>query len=163
MSDSQSESKSPEQLLELFLYAPVGLALEAVDNLPKYVERGKSQVTIGRFLARTAAKKGSQTVESLAERILRDAGQALGDLIGIELIADPAEVDVNGAVLTEPPSSPTDDLGIVDYEGQPAAKIVKLLPDLTRAQLDAVEQVETAARGRVTILRKIAQLRDSEG
>ena len=51
---AKNEPNPADQLLDLFIYAPVGIALEAVDNLPKYIERVKSQITIGRFLARSS-------------------------------------------------------------------------------------------------------------
>ena len=56
---ASQKKDSSDQLLDLLVYAPVGLALEALDNFPRLVERGKSQVTLGRFVARTAAKKGT--------------------------------------------------------------------------------------------------------
>ena len=50
-------NQTSEQLVELLIYAPVGIALEAVDNFPKFVERGKSQVTLARFFAKTVARQ----------------------------------------------------------------------------------------------------------
>ena len=97
MAQKKDSDPSPEQqLLELLVYAPVGLALEAVDNFPKYVERGKSQVTIGRFLARTVARKGTSTVESVAEKFVNDASQIVVDLFGIDLSADDDGEPVRG-------------------------------------------------------------------
>lgn len=159
----KKETDSAEQLLEFFLYAPVGLALEAVDNLPKYVERGKSQVTIGRFLAKTAAKKGSSTLETAGEKVINDLGQVFVDFFGIDLTPDdPIDAD---AVVVEPtdPVEPVDShLAIVEYDSQAAAQIVKLLVQLTPEELDDVEAYEMANRNRVTILRKITQLRKAD-
>ncbi len=161
MSGTRTESKPSEQLLDLFVYAPVGIALEAVDNLPKYVERGKSQVTIGRFLARTVARRGTKTVESFAERLAHEAGQVVVDWFGIDLSPEPIEVDAEVAAPTEPEPGADADLPIAEYDSQAAAQIVKLLPQLDDDELSAVERYEAAGRGRVTILRKIALLRDA--
>lgn len=156
------EPSAEQQLLELLVYAPVGLALEAVDNLPKYVERGKSQVTIGRFLARTVAKKGSSTLESAAEKFLNDASQVVVDVFGIDLNPDD-ETDEPTVRPVDEIEVPADaDLPIAEYDSQAAAQIVKLLAQLTADERDQIEAYEAAGRNRVTILRKIAQLRDRD-
>ena len=157
---TSKDTDPAEQLLEFFLYAPVGLALEAVDNLPKYVERGKSQVTIGRFLAKTAAKRGSATIENAGERVINDLGQVFVDFFGIDLSADDED---DGPVVepTEPTDAAGADLPIDEYDSQAAAQIVKLLVQLTPQEWDQIEEYELAGRNRVTILRKISQLRSA--
>lgn len=153
------KKESSDQLLDLLVYAPVGLALEALDNFPRLVERGKSQVTLGRFVARTAAKKGSSTLEGLADRVSNEAGQVIVDLFGIDLTPDPAPeepVEATARVVV------ADDFPIAEYDSQAAAQIVKLLPQLSDDELGTIEAHEAANRNRVTILRKIAQLRDAE-
>lgn len=160
MAKQDDVANPTDQLLDLLVYAPVGLALEAVDNLPKYVERGKSQVTIGRFLARTVAKKGSSTIESLGERFVNEASQVVVDLFGIDLTPD-ADTDAPVVHPTEPAQSADSDLPIGEYDSQAAAQIVKLLSQLTSEERDQIEAHEVANRNRVTILRKITQLREA--
>ena len=153
------KSDSSEQLLDYLVYAPVGLALEAIDNLPKYVQRGKSQVTLGRFFARTAAKKGSATIETVAERLVNEAGQVVVDLFNIDLRPDP-DADSTEAAVVRPVAVVTNDadLPISEYDSQAAAQIIKLLAQLTPTELEEIAAYERAGRGRVTILRKVAQL-----
>lgn len=157
MADTSDKSTSSnETLMDFLVYAPVGLALEALDHFPKYVERGRSQVTLGRFVAKSAAKRGGVTVENIAERVLNDAGQVIVDLFGIDLTPDEEQ---------PPPPKPTkaqsagDDLPIPEYDSQAAAQIVKMLAQLTPEEREQVATYEAAGRGRVTILRKIEQLR----
>ncbi len=162
MAKKDQEPSAEQQLLDLLVYAPVGIALEAVDNLPKYVERGRSQITIGRFIARTVAKKGSSTLEGVADRLVNDASQVIVNIFGIDLTANEADEDepiVKPTVQTEAGDA---GLPIAEYDSQAAAQIVKLLAQLTPDERDEIEAYETAGRGRVTILRKIAQLRDAE-
>ena len=141
------------------MYAPVGLALEAIDNLPKYVQRGKSQVTLGRFFARTAAKKGSATFETVAERLVNEAGQVVVDLFNIDLRPDAVKDSTEPAVVQPDAVFTNDaDLPISEYDSQAAAQIIKLLTQLTPTELEEIAAYERAARGRVTILRKVAQL-----
>ncbi len=162
MASKKNDTDPAEQLLEFLLYAPVGLALEAVDNLPKYVERGKSQVTIGRFLAKTAAKKGSSTIESASEKVINDLGKVFVDFFGIDLTPDSDDEAALGDAVVEGAAriDPADEhLPIDEYDSQAAAQIVKLLVQLTPDELEAIEAYELENRNRVTILRKIAQLR----
>ncbi len=157
---ASKEKDQAEQLLDFLLYAPVGLALEAVDNLPKYVERGKSQVTIGRFLAKTVAKRGTATIETAGEKVINDLGQVFVDFFGIDLTADD-DAKIVDAEVVEAVETGDDHLAIDEYDSQAAAQIVKLLSQLAPDELDAVEAYELENRNRVTILRKVTQLRDA--
>jgi len=155
---ADKDSTSNEALVDLLVYAPVGIALEALDNLPKYVERGKSQVTLGRFVAKTVAKRGSTMAEGVGERVLNEVGQVIVDIFGIDLSPDEQP----------PPSKPAakatvealaDDLPIAEYDSQAAAQVVKMLAQLSAEEREEIASYEAAGRGRVTILRKIEQLR----
>ena len=128
-----------EQLMEAFVYAPVGLVLDARQNWGTYVERGKSQVTIGRFLARAAAQRGSATAESMVERLANDVAQVVVDLFGIDLSPDAA-----------PSGFP-----IADYEERTAADIVAQLGELSVRDLERVRARERDGKARVTVLRRI--------
>ena len=133
------------QLLDFFLYAPVGLALEAVDNLPKYVERGKSQVTIGRFLAKTAAKRGSATFENAGEKVMNDLGKVFVDFFDIDLMPDDDDDDEPIVKPTEPAPA-SNDLPIDEYDSQAAVQIVKLLAQLSPEEFDQIEAYEMENR-----------------
>lgn len=161
MAETNDEKDPGEQLMELFVYAPVGLALEAVDNLPRLIERGKSQVTLGRFVAKTVTKKGSSTIESFGERLANEAGQIIVDLFGIDLSADPPPPTAASNEVVDDAVSPDGDLAIAEYDSQAAAQIVKLLVQLTPEEREAIGEYEASGRKRVTILRKIEQLRES--
>src|SRR5437764_6270787 len=73
-----SEPKSPvEQALELLLYAPVGLALTAAEELPKLVEKGRQRVTgqitmarmMGQFAVAEGQKRGEALIKEATERL----------------------------------------------------------------------------------------------
>jgi hypothetical protein len=159
MAAKRDESSPADQLVDLLVYAPVGIALEAVDNLPKFIARGKSQVTLGRFVARAAAKKGTSTIESLGERVVHEAGQVIVDIFGIDLSRDsvPEDEPIVPARSAEPVQESL--LPIPEYDSQAAAQIVKLLGQLTSEERDVIDAHERTGRNRVTILRKIEQLR----
>ena len=55
-----NRSKSPvDQWFELFVYAPLGFALDARRLLPRFIDRGRSQVVLARVVGRYAVEKGS--------------------------------------------------------------------------------------------------------
>ena len=73
-----SEPKSPvEQALELFVYAPVGLALTAAEELPKLIEKGRQRVTgqitmarmMGQFAVAEGQKRGEALIKQATERV----------------------------------------------------------------------------------------------
>ncbi|MGZ4692476.1 MAG: hypothetical protein ACXWA3_02515 [Acidimicrobiales bacterium] len=52
--------KSPvDQWFEVFVYAPLGFALDARQLFPKFVDRGRSQVVLARVIGKYAVKHGS--------------------------------------------------------------------------------------------------------
>src|SRR4051812_44311613 len=76
-----SEQKSPlEQLLDLLVYAPVGIAVTASEELPKMIEKGRTRITgqvaMARMMGQFAVAQGQQQ----AEKIVKDATERLTDL-----------------------------------------------------------------------------------
>jgi hypothetical protein len=66
------DDKTPtEQLVELLVYAPVGLVYDYQKVLDQLVVRGKSQVQLAKLMSQMAAKKGQVEVE-------RNVGEAVG-------------------------------------------------------------------------------------
>lgn len=68
-----TENRTPlDQVLDLFVYAPLGLALAAREELPKLAERGRTQLdtqlTMARFVGQFAVAEGRRQAEKLAER-----------------------------------------------------------------------------------------------
>ncbi len=59
-STSGQRPKNPvDQWFELFVYAPLGFALDARQLLPRFIDRGRSQVVLARVVGRYAVQKGS--------------------------------------------------------------------------------------------------------
>ena len=79
-----------EQLLDLFVYAPVGMLYEYPDVLPKLIKRGKSQVKLAKFVGQVAIKqqqRGSgldslpipaDAVAGVLAKVVTDIGSAIG-------------------------------------------------------------------------------------
>ncbi|MEM8922926.1 MAG: hypothetical protein AAGD35_05445 [Actinomycetota bacterium] len=88
--NEQTPEPNPiEQLVELLVYAPIGLLYEYEDVLPKLVRRGKSQVQLARVIGQMAVK-GRQNdpsavvgdvagmATSAVARLITDVGAQIG-------------------------------------------------------------------------------------
>ena len=171
--------KTPiDTLLELGLYAPLGLALAARDSLPDLISRGRqqvtSQVTLARMMGQYAVKEGQKDLRKRAE----DVSQTLSSLGLLPEPNPPAATNGKApAPATSPPvrsSVPQEvhnseveekpvvrsraDLAIPGYDTLSASQVVQRLAGLSAEELEAVRDYESGTRGRRTILSKIGQL-----
>lgn len=174
----RSAGRSPvEQLLDLVVYAPLGLLLNLDELVPQLARKGHQQVDMARMFGKFAVQTGTKE----AKKRLGDLGApASGSARGTAPPASDASAAsassptasatapaIASAGATTPASTPVDDpgpvpsageLGISDYDALSASQVVPRLNGLSTADLDAVRRYETANRGRKTILAKITQL-----
>ena len=143
MSDDEQFS---EQLLDLFVYAPIGLALEAKELIPKLADRGRGQVALARLAGRVAGQQREQHGRTVLDQILQAVGAALGDG---RTGSDTGRESVDGR---------TDPLPIPDYDTFTAAQLLPKLEDLSDDDLGTVLAHEEAHRARVTVINRIHQL-----
>jgi hypothetical protein len=73
-----------EQVADVVLYAPVGLALEARRLLPEMAERGRRQVTFNWMVGRYAVRRARARTDEVVDLVTVTAGGLL-DLAGIRL------------------------------------------------------------------------------
>lgn len=181
-----NDSKSPlDRVVELFVYAPVGLALSARDLVPGLVERGRRQVDpqvgVARMVGQMAVSQGRSQAERALEHAVASA-QATLEQLGVLDHSEPSpgtEASSGPATSSPPPPPPSDGpivapaappvprtgngpaaagLAIPDYDSLSASQVLPRLSSLTNDELEAVRAYEHAHRGRKTILNKIAQL-----
>ncbi len=164
---------------ELLLYAPLGVVSLARDFLPGFVamcvSRGRSeladrqeQLEAQLTRARQAGQMASAAGPPLLEKHLGDArARASEALAGLSRratsareapVPPPTAPSGNGA--TGSAADETASLPIPDYDALAATQVVDRLAGLSRDELEAVRDYETANRGRKTILGRIEQLRD---
>jgi hypothetical protein len=151
-----------EQLLDLLVYAPLGLLFEARDLLPKLADKGRQrmggQVTVARMIGEMAVRQGQRRAESVVRRMReqqRGAGAPAPD-------APPTNGHGPTPASPLPAAGPTPDaatLAIPGYDTLSASQVVPRLEGLTPAELDAVRAYEVATRARKTVLTRIDQLR----
>jgi hypothetical protein len=171
-----AETTTPvDRLVELLVYAPVGLALTVKDDLHAVVDRGRRtvapQVQVARFMGRLAVAQASRAVSDLVDEAI---GLVISQPAASRAEEPSATADHGGPPAPQPagngsvtatapaPGPPEEHLAIPGYDSLSAAQVVQRLGGLGEGELDAVRQYEEAHRGRRTILCKIEQLQAGE-
>jgi hypothetical protein len=166
--DSPDEqSRGPlGHLVDVFVCAPIGFVLDVPSLLPRWIERGRSQLASMNDIGRVVSGRPGP-----AEQPTSRAGkQARAHLRGLGLVAQPPDATGDDATSTSRPApapTPTEPgpdvetLAITDYDALSASQVVPRLASLAPDELDAIRAYETANRGRKTILSKIAQIQAS--
>lgn len=138
-----------EALLDLFVYAPIGLVLDAQQVAPDLAERGRRHTAAARQIGEMAVRAGMRKLDQAVKPPTTDAAPSSEEPVGA---AEPEpELD---------PTAPSDDahLAIEGYDLLAASQIVKRLDALTAEELEAVRAYEADRRARRTILSKLARL-----
>lgn len=179
MSPGDKDRSPVDEALDLFVYAPVGLAITAAEELPKMIERGRdvlgSSVNAARVIGRVAVNQGRVEMSRIASQ-WNDLGTVLRSGAASprnESRRDEAPAALHDATRAAP-SAPTPaparepttkraapdpaTLGISGYESLSASQVVSRLDGLTPQQRAAVREFESSTRGRRTILGRIAQI-----
>ena len=154
-----TEKKTPlDQALDLFVYAPLGLALTARDELPKLIERGRTQAqaqaTMARMIGQFAVAQGQRELEKRFRPAPPPSTSRFAAKSGPSQAKRPPQ---NGS---RPLSS--DHLAIPGYDSLAASQVVPRLAGLSAAELEAVRAYEAATRNRRTVLTRIQQLQSAD-
>lgn len=177
----------PKSLLQwvrdLVVYAPVGLAVVAVEELPDLVTRGRERAErqlataamVGKFAVSQGQRETQRLVSSATERLRKPSRSVTPERPPASPGPPPpsstappapsvpsASTAPPGAPLGEPdqPLHPrlTTSLAIPGYDSLSASQVVQRLPGLTSTELEAVRIHEASHRGRKTILNRVGQL-----
>jgi hypothetical protein len=168
------DEKTPlDQALDLFVFAPLGLALTARDELPSLVEKGRtrveSQVTMARFVGQFAVQQGKAELEKRLRAYTEPASPVVKAAPSTNGASTMAATPAPAAapVATPAPPAPresngagpsTVDVAIHGYDSLSASQVVQRLAGLSASDLEDVRAYESSHRGRKTVLTKIAQL-----
>lgn len=188
--DGQSATVEPsiERLLDLAVYAPVGVFVTLRDDLPKHIKQGRqaleNRVQLARFIGQLAVQQGRKEIAKRLDEAARQraAAQQPTDADANAAAAAPgvatsahvatAGDDAEGAVTEALAEAATDvveatdgaldasTLPIAEYQSLAAIHVVQRLATLAADELEQVRRFEAAHRARRTILAKIAQLQD---
>lgn len=176
-----TESNSPvDAALDLLVYAPVGLALTAAEEIPKLAAKGRERIgqrfMVAKMVGEFAVKQGRKELEKrLSGPPPRPRPQPApvpepveADISYEDLLANPTDIGVTTAA---PPASEAgdapsaasngaavDNLAIPGYDSLAASQVVQRLAGLSGDELEAVGAYEASHRNRRTILTRVRQL-----
>ena len=184
MVDEDNEDPSlNDRILDVFVYAPAGFILSALDDFPKLAALGRerlgTQVSNARVLGEFAVKAGRDQLKKRGEGLLhRGSGADVPDEsppVGLHAVPSPPPT---AAVADDPPPTSTpspvptavtamstnghvptaSSLAIPGFDTLSASQVVQRLDGLSRAELVSARAYEAGTRGRRTILSRIDQL-----
>ena len=168
------DRKSPlTQALDLLVYAPLGLAMTAREELPKLAEKGRErtsqQFSVARMIGQFAVTQGRQELEKRLTAMAAPPARPSPAPAPAPPAAEPiAHANGNGAAPPPPaaptrPAPPVESLAIPGYASLSASQVVQRLAGLSGSELEQVGAYEEATRGRRTILSKVAMLQHHDG
>ena len=138
-----------EKVLDIALYAPVGVALQLRSDVDSFVTSGRAQlserVQVARWVGEMAVTYGRRELE----KRFADATAA------------PEPVAVTSTGVSEPAAASATPIlqpPFDGYQALAAAQVVQLLGRLPEYELSTLRAYEAAHRGRRTILAKVDQL-----
>lgn len=166
-----------EQLLDLLVYAPLGLLMEARDLVPKLADKGRQrmggQVTVARMIGEMAVRQGQRRAEKVLQRLReQQAGSSASASAGAGATHRPGNghgpppaaapgpaTSSSGTSTGGTPAAAS--LAIPGYDTLSASQVVPRLEGLSPEELEAIRVYEEATRARKTVLSRIDQLRGS--
>jgi hypothetical protein len=139
-------TKSPVgAVLDVFVFAPLGFALDARELVPKLAERGRNQFALLKVIGQFVINKGRAD----ADRKLQSKPPAT---------PAPPAARTPPATRIRTTATTASALPINNYDTLSASQIVPRLAGLRPEELARVRSYENAHRRRRTILGRIAQL-----
>jgi hypothetical protein len=180
-SGGERARKGPlRRTLDVCVFAPVGLAVTVVEDLPDLVVKGRRRVElelsnariVGRFVVTQKQREMSERLEDM----LRDGTERVSPADGGVDDDEDVDVDVGATAATAtspsppPPAPPTPAPdpaaaaivggALADYDTLSASQVVRRLESLGPDELHAVQRYEASHRNRRTILNRASQLLD---
>ena len=164
-----ADDKSPaERVLDLVVFGPAGLALVAVEEFPKLVDKGRhhleGQVRTARLVGQVAVQMGRRQLGQLATQVMPKAPSS-PTTTSPPAPSAPAPVYESQVTESEPAapaaangSGTLRSLAIPGYDSLSASQVVQRLAGLSHSELVDVREHEQSHRHRRTILNRVEQL-----
>ncbi len=145
-----------EKVLDIVVYAPVGLVLGLHADLDARVASGRTRIServqVARWIGEMAVTFGRRELERRASELSGDPNAVTPS--AIEAAVEPPAATPEPVIEASPLLAPPFD----GYQSLAAAQVVQLLGRLSADELAEVRAYEAANRARRTILAKLDQL-----
>jgi hypothetical protein len=190
--DSEPESSPLRRALDIFVFAPVGVALTVAEDLPALIVKGRqrfeSDVRNARILGQFVVTHGQRDVVGRVSKLLHGAPpvpttEAPKGPVAVPAPDSPANASTSPTTAPEavshkpaptapapspkPPADPADalavDAALAGYDTLSASQVVRRLESLGPDELRAVHRHESSHRNRRTILNRAQQLLEGAG
>jgi hypothetical protein len=162
-----------ERLWDLLIFIPAGVAVSAVEELPRLAAKGREhlgvRVNSARAVGRYAVTTGRRELARRSGGLLGGGGARPG-AAGRQTTSSSGGGPAAGVAPTPRPRGstargnghvpPVSALAIPGFDTLSASQVVQRLDGLNRAELVSVRAYEASTRGRRTILSRVDQLLD---
>jgi len=163
--DPEPDPSPVRRALDLFVFAPVGVALTVAEDLPALIVKGRrrfeNDVRNARLVGKFVVTHGQRDVVGRVSRLLYgDAPAATPEPAAPTPTAPTPAVPVSGSAkpTADPADAVTVDAALAGYDTLSASQVVRRLESLGHDELRAVCRHEASHRNRRTILNRAQQL-----
>jgi hypothetical protein len=153
------ESNPLRRTLDLCVYAPIGLAVIALEDFPGLVAKGRRRVELELANARIVGKfVVTKSERRVADRVSTLLGHGAPERE--QPAREPAAEDGTPSARQVPDEAAGAVVGgaLADYDTLSASQVVRRLESLGPDELRAVQRYEASTRNRRTILNRAGQL-----
>jgi hypothetical protein len=157
--DEPSPAPGP---LDVLVFAPVGVVLTVVEDLPGLIAKGRQRVereiSNARVVGQVVVRAGQRDVVKLVGRFLGHDDPGPSDAEADHDDHAPAPPSATPKPVADPVDRAVVEQAFAGYDTQSASQVVRRLESLTAPQLRAVHRYEASHRNRRTILNRTQQL-----
>ncbi len=162
--DPEPDPSPVRRALDLFVFAPVGVALTMAEDLPALIVKGRqrfeSDVRNARLVGKFVVTHGQRDVVGRVSRLLYGGAPPTPEPPAPTPAAPASGMPTSGS--TKPTADPADaitvDAALAGYDTLSASQVVRRLESLGPDELRAVCRHEASHRNRRTILNRAQQL-----
>ena len=162
--DPEPDPSPVRRALDLFVFAPVGVALTMAEDLPALIVKGRqrfeSDVRNARLVGKFVVTHGQRDVVGRLSRLLYGNAPATPEPAAPTPAVPSPAAPVSGSAkpTADPADAITVDAALAGYDTLSASQVVRRLDSLGPDELRAVCRHEASHRNRRTILNRAQQL-----
>jgi hypothetical protein len=158
--EPQPETDALQRLLDLLVYAPVGVVVTVTEDLPGLITKGRQRLgteisnarVVGEFFVNQGQREVTQRLGSLLHRTADPEPEAAPTPSATPAAPAPAKP------APDPVDGETVERALAGYDTLSASQVVRRLESLGPDELHAVHRHEASHRNRRTILNRATQL-----
>jgi hypothetical protein len=156
---ARDQANPLRRTLEACVFAPVGLAVTAVEDLPGLVAKGRHRVELHLANARVVGKfVVTKTERRVADRIGGLLGNGAPGSSSPSRSPEPRSAPAPARPVPDEAAGAVVGSALADYDTLSASQVVRRLESLGPDELRAVQRYEASTRNRRTILNRAGQL-----